>query len=201
MKKRPAKKRKPRYPHAVCKPCWELKYCPYGPLVEFFPLLSDAEPDKPGTIERSNKHWKRELRQSLVAGDNSRIYRAIQGVLFSEPGQWARLRPYRTDELSCNVFGHICPVFLSFEGLTETREGRSVGRAIPRAVMLKVVRRDGQMCQKCGKNVPDREIEFDHLIPKARGGANTTENLRVLCRACNRKKGDALSEILDRGEE
>ena len=22
---------------SVCKPCWELKYCPYGWLVEFFP--------------------------------------------------------------------------------------------------------------------------------------------------------------------
>lgn len=28
---------------AVCKPCWELKYCPYGPLVEEFPLKE--EPD------------------------------------------------------------------------------------------------------------------------------------------------------------
>lgn len=23
---------------AVCKPCWEIKYCPYGPLVEYFPI-------------------------------------------------------------------------------------------------------------------------------------------------------------------
>lgn len=23
---------------AVCKPCWEIKYCPYGPLVEDFPI-------------------------------------------------------------------------------------------------------------------------------------------------------------------
>lgn len=23
---------------AVCKPCWEIKYCPYGPLIEEFPL-------------------------------------------------------------------------------------------------------------------------------------------------------------------
>lgn len=23
----------------VCKPCWELKYCPYGPLVEHSPVL------------------------------------------------------------------------------------------------------------------------------------------------------------------
>jgi hypothetical protein len=26
---------------AICKPCWELKYCPYGPLVEEFPLAGD----------------------------------------------------------------------------------------------------------------------------------------------------------------
>lgn len=26
---------------AVCKPCWEIKYCPYGPLVEQFPLQED----------------------------------------------------------------------------------------------------------------------------------------------------------------
>lgn len=24
---------------SVCKPCWELKYCPYGPFVEQSPLL------------------------------------------------------------------------------------------------------------------------------------------------------------------
>lgn len=23
----------------MCKPCWELHYCPYGPVVEDFPLL------------------------------------------------------------------------------------------------------------------------------------------------------------------
>jgi len=28
---------------AVCKPCWEIKYCPYGPLVEEFPLRSERD--------------------------------------------------------------------------------------------------------------------------------------------------------------
>ena len=28
-----------RRTRTVCKPCWELKYCPFGPLVENFPLL------------------------------------------------------------------------------------------------------------------------------------------------------------------
>ncbi len=33
----------------VCKPCWELRYCPYGPLVEDFPLLhlTEEEATKP----------------------------------------------------------------------------------------------------------------------------------------------------------
>jgi 5-methylcytosine-specific restriction endonuclease McrA len=33
----------------VCKPCWEIHYCPYGPLVEQFPLpyktIEEAEQD------------------------------------------------------------------------------------------------------------------------------------------------------------
>jgi 5-methylcytosine-specific restriction endonuclease McrA len=62
--------------------------------------------------------------------------------------------------------------------------------------MLKVVRRDGQICRACHKNVPDNEIEFDHVIPNARGGPTTPENLRILCRGCNRQKSEALKEIL-----
>ena len=28
---------------SVCKPCWEIKYCPYGPLVEKFPLTEKRD--------------------------------------------------------------------------------------------------------------------------------------------------------------
>jgi len=35
----------------VCKPCWELKYCPYGPLVEQFPLL-------PLTLAEAKRHYE-----------------------------------------------------------------------------------------------------------------------------------------------
>jgi 5-methylcytosine-specific restriction endonuclease McrA len=62
--------------------------------------------------------------------------------------------------------------------------------------MLKVVRRDGQVCAICRVNIPDDKIEFDHIIPISRGGPTSPENLRVLCRDCNRKKSDALSELL-----
>ena len=35
----------------VCKPCWELKYCPFGPLVEQSPLLPS---ERGGMIQRIN---------------------------------------------------------------------------------------------------------------------------------------------------
>ena len=63
--------------------------------------------------------------------------------------------------------------------------------------MLKVVRRDSQRCQMCNKYVHDNEIEFDHIIPFSKGGPTTTENIRILCRSCNRKKSDSLKEILE----
>jgi hypothetical protein len=184
--------KKPRLKHIVCKPCWELKYCPYGPLVEFFPLVSDELPI------RKVKERHAELMNAVRAGDlkeDSQIYGAIEAILCLEPQRWAWISQYRSDELSCSVFGHICPVFLSAEPFTETRENRRVSRAVPRDVMLKVVRRDGQVCNICRKNVADDEIEFDHVIPHSKGGPTTPENLRILCRPCNRRKKDSLKGL------
>jgi len=36
----------------VCKPCWELKYCPYGPFVEQSPLLPVLRDNSVAHIER-----------------------------------------------------------------------------------------------------------------------------------------------------
>lgn len=34
-------------PKAICKPCWELHYCPYGPVVEEFPFGGIEDQDNP----------------------------------------------------------------------------------------------------------------------------------------------------------
>jgi len=89
---------------------------------------------------------------------------------------------------SCDIFGHICPVFFVNEPLTETRELRRVNRGIPRKMFLRIVRRDNQTCQICGKNLKEEEIEVDHVIPFSKGGPTEEGNLRVLCKDCNRRK-------------
>jgi 5-methylcytosine-specific restriction endonuclease McrA len=61
---------------------------------------------------------------------------------------------------------------------------------IPRAVRLAVFERDGGRCVECGSGF---ELQYDHVIPLALGGATTLENLQILCAPCNRAKGAALT--------
>lgn len=50
----------------------------------------------------------------------------------------------------------------------------------------KVLKRDNYQCQYC-KGVND--LVIDHIIPLWRSGANVIDNMQVLCRTCNAKKG------------
>lgn len=53
-------------------------------------------------------------------------------------------------------------------------------------VKAEVWERDKGRCQNCGSA---KALEYDHLIPFAKGGKTTLENLRLLCRNCNQRKG------------
>ncbi len=60
---------------------------------------------------------------------------------------------------------------------------------IPRDVRLAVWQRDAGRCVECGS---DFDLQYDHVIPFAMGGATSVENLQLLCAPCNRAKGDSL---------
>jgi hypothetical protein len=57
---------------------------------------------------------------------------------------------------------------------------------IPREVRRVVFERDGGKCVECGSTF---DLQYDHVIPVALGGATTVENLQLLCSDCNRSKG------------
>ncbi len=70
----------------------------------------------------------------------------------------------------------------------EGRQDRPQGQRqpIPREIRRAVFERDGGRCVECGSNF---DLQYDHLIPVALGGATTADNLQLLCGPCNRTKG------------
>jgi 5-methylcytosine-specific restriction endonuclease McrA len=73
-------------------------------------------------------------------------------------------------------------------GQAQQRPGPN-GRHIPAAVRAEVWQRDGGTCtfvgdtgHRCDSTL---RLEYDHVVPVARGGLSTVENLRLRCRAHN----------------
>lgn len=282
----------------VCKPCWELKYCPYGPFVEQSPLLpvlraeSQSHHDylvnclKTGQLgefrplseeERAMfeglldlsitdpdafaRHVKRsrldtkdfeealekaESIEALLSPEelppihlytppfpfdaddaekNIRITPELRRAIKAEIAAIKRILatnfldsrrpldekrrkslqeqvdafdaealpesiPDVVSDMACNIFGHICPVVFVGEDISETSEKRRRGRYIPFTVKMRVVRRDNYTCQECGCHLRDDEVEFDHIIPHAKGGSSEEQNIRLTCYDCNRGKSD-----------
>ena len=54
---------------------------------------------------------------------------------------------------------------------------------------LFVWQRDGGRCRNCGAR---GHLHFDHVIPRSWGGSSTAENVQLLCRRCNLRKGARL---------
>lgn len=180
----------------LCKPCWELHYSPYGPMVEDFPVLPPVRAE----AREHNEGLQSSLRSGRLPDgrplDAQRRKSFRRMVADYKDGDFPETMPRVLHEASCRIFGHLCPVFFVAEPLTETVTLRAHTRTISREVMLKVVRRDGQICQRCHEPVRDDEVEFDHVIPFSKGGRSTAENLRLVHRDCNRRKSDSLSEVL-----
>lgn len=65
----------------------------------------------------------------------------------------------------------------------------ATSRHIPGEVRRAVWARDGGRCVQCQD---DQYLEFDHIIPHSRGGANRFGNVQLLCRRCNGEKGDRI---------
>lgn len=67
--------------------------------------------------------------------------------------------------------------------------GRPTRSTIPTDRRRQAFERDGGRCVECGSNF---DLQYDHNLPVARGGATTIENLQLLCAECNRRKSDSL---------
>jgi 5-methylcytosine-specific restriction endonuclease McrA len=109
----------------------------------------------------------------------------------------------------CNVRKAILLLYLGKAELIAATEGKylhSVYKTIPYPSIVRlsmyirvpykkivlsrknILRRDGNRCQYCGRT--DAMLTVDHVLPKARGGKDTWENLVAACVHCNNHKGN-----------
>lgn len=55
---------------------------------------------------------------------------------------------------------------------------------------MNILLRDDFSCQYCGVELNLKEMTFDHVVPRAHGGATTYENIVSCCTTCNMIKAD-----------
>jgi 5-methylcytosine-specific restriction endonuclease McrA len=62
----------------------------------------------------------------------------------------------------------------------------------PNFTRFNVFLRDKFTCQYCGDK---KDLTFDHLLPKSKGGVTDWENVITACSTCNVKKGGRLYPV------
>jgi predicted restriction endonuclease len=68
-------------------------------------------------------------------------------------------------------------------------------KGIGKRLRFLILQRDGFRCKLCGKSAKETKLEVDHIIPIAKGGADSLDNLQTLCVDCNRGKSDLTAEL------
>ncbi len=131
-------------------------------LVQSFMFLTAAESD--GFIPRSQalRFGGPNLTERIAALVRHGLWIPVDGGYKIDPAIWSEER-----------------------NLLRSWESRS-RPMVPADVRAFVMERDGYRCVECGAT---EDLTLDHLWPWILGGPDTAENLRVLCRPCNSRKG------------
>ena len=70
----------------------------------------------------------------------------------------------------------------------------AAGRRRSKNIRETLYGRQGGYCNGRGVHFPPRNLTLDHIVPRAKGGADADENLQLLCGACNSMKGSTRTQ-------
>ena len=86
----------------------------------------------------------------------------------------------------------VADALVQFMLLTRSNERRirpTERVAWPKGLKQQLMRQQDNTCVYCGYRRAASSLDIDHIIPVVRGGGNQIDNLQVICRPCNQRKG------------
>jgi hypothetical protein len=139
--------------------------------------------------EGATEEWKRRLEEGM-ADAPAGAFGSVDRQFWDEM-QWLRARLILIAERNRAIESRL-DEFAQFKIPDWASAPRNAGDTrdrIPKNVQREVWRRDQGRCVECGSQ--DR-LEYDHVIPWSKGGANTARNIQLLCETCNRRKNNRI---------
>ena len=90
------------------------------------------------------------------------------------------------DSLLIKMCLEVEKVWVPMGSQKKTKDAKGLSRYVAVQVKADVWKMGQGKCHNCGSTYA---LEIDHILPYARGGKTRTENLQLLCRACNQRRG------------
>lgn len=106
---------------------------------------------------------------------------------------------YKSDSLNSNILEEKTKMLMMDDDVTKKsgiyayllsgNENSLSLRAFTKSMKREAYERQEGLCAVCGNHFEIDEMEGDHIKPWCEGGKTSADNLQMLCRDCNRKKG------------
>lgn len=149
-----------------------------------------TEADREGRLEDRPKR----LRMALFPADNVDVDRMLNDLAafgFIQRYEIDGKRYLQIDSFTKHQMPHhkeVASVIPAPLGRAQmTRHSYDVSPALRESTFA----RDNYECLRCGDT---ERLSIDHIVPLAKGGDNSPENLQTLCSTCNSIKGDSTSD-------
>jgi hypothetical protein len=85
-----------------------------------------------------------------------------------------------------SVEGAVALIKAKLERQSKIQSGRRSFALVRGVSYAAIASRDGEKCATCGRT---DNLTVDHVLALAKGGSNDIDNLQLLCRSCNSRKG------------
>lgn len=84
-------------------------------------------------------------------------------------------------------------IHLIYKSCLSSSHNRSKRKLVPQYVktLKHLLHKYNFMCVRCSS---EENLTIDHIFPVSRGGSDDVENLQILCKSCNSKKGSKVGE-------